>query len=157
MFMTEAFMHEAIRLSLEMMREGRGGPFGAVVVRNDEIIGRGWNAVTSTNDPTAHAEIMAIRQACQRLGTFKLEKCELYSSCEPCPMCLAAAYWARLNWVYFAATRDDAAEAGFDDRFFHEELKRDPTERVLRVQQGFREKALFAFAEWKAKSDKTPY
>lgn len=155
--MTETFIQEAIRLSVEMMREGQGGPFGAVIVRENQIIGRGWNAVTSTNDPTAHAEIMAIRQACQRLGTFKLDQCELYSSCEPCPMCLAAAYWARLSRIYFAATRDDAAEAGFDDRFFYEELQRDPSERVLKIQQGFREKALPAFAEWKVKPNKTPY
>jgi tRNA(Arg) A34 adenosine deaminase TadA len=150
-------MEEAIQLSREMMRGGAGGPFGAIVVRRGEILARGWNAVTSTNDPTAHAEVMAIRQASQRLGTFRLDDCELYSSCEPCPMCLAAAYWARLSKVCFAATRDDASAVGFDDRWLYEEFQRPRVERVLPLQQCLREKALLVLEEWKAKTDKTPY
>ena len=105
----ERLLREAIRLSIEKMCQGEGGPFGAIVVRGDEIVGTGWNRVTSTNDPTAHAEIVAVRDACQRLGTFNLSGCEIYSSCEPCPMCLAAIYWARLDRLYYAAGREDAS------------------------------------------------
>src|SRR5262245_19391738 len=111
--MKETFMREAIDISLEMMRQGKGGPFGAIVVRAGTVVGRGWNQVTSTNDPTAHAEIMAIRDACRHLNTFRLDYCELFSSCEPCPMCLGAIYWARLPKIYFGAVRSDAAQAGF--------------------------------------------
>ena len=107
-----AFMQEAIRLSIEHMRNGDGGPFGAVVVKDGKIIGRGWNQVTGSNDPTAHAEIVAIREACRQLNTFQLEGCELYASCEPCPMCLGAIYWSRISRLFFAGTRQDAAEAG---------------------------------------------
>src|SRR6185503_17443301 len=115
------FMREAIRISLAKMRTNCGGPFGAVVVRKDKIVGRGWNQVTSTNDPTAHAEVTAIRDACQRLKTFQLHDCELYTSCEPCPMCLAAIYWARFKKVYYANTRKDAAKIKFDDAFLYRE------------------------------------
>jgi len=155
--MSEQFMREAIRLSLEKMREGLGGPFGAVVVKNGEVIARGWNQVTSTLDPTAHAEIVAIRQACQRLGDFRLNGCELYTSCEPCPMCLSAIYWARFDRFYFAAARADAAEAGFDDDFLYREMALPLPGRTLPCRQLLREAARPAFAEWKAKLDKVPY
>lgn len=155
--MTEAFMKEAIRLSIEHMRAGHGGPFGAVVARDSRIIGRGWNQVTSANDPTAHAEIVAIREACGRLGTFRLEGCEIYASCEPCPMCLGAIYWARLDRLYFAATREDAAAAGFDDNAIHREIPLPPEARGLPSIQLLRDLALPAFAEWQAKPGKIRY
>src|SRR5476649_2015775 len=116
--MKEKFMREAIRLALSKMRGNHGGPFGAVVVREGVIVGRGWNRVTSTNDPTAHAEVVAIRDACSRLKSFSLAGCEIYTSCEPCPLCLAAIYWSRLGGIYYAATCGDAAAAGFDDANF---------------------------------------
>ena len=134
-------MAEAIRLSLEKMRQGLGGPFGAIIVKDGEIIARGSNQVTSANDPTAHAEVVAIREACRRLGTFLLSGCELYTSCEPCPMCLSACYWARLDRVFFAATRQDAAEAGFDDDFLYRELAVAPADRQLPLEQLLRESA----------------
>ena len=115
--MRKEFMREAIRLSLLKMQSGQGGPFGAVVVRRGQIIARGWNRVTSANDPTAHAEVMSIRAACRKLKTFQLADCELYTSCEPCPMCLASAYWARVSRIVYANTRDEAAAIGFDDAF----------------------------------------
>ena len=155
--MNEIFMQEAIRLSIEPMRRGEGGPFGAVVVKNGEIIGRGWNRVTLSNDPTAHAEIVAIREACRRLNTFRLNDCDLYASCEPCPMCLSAAYWARVSRLYFAATRRDAAEAGFDDEMLYREIPLPPFDRTLPAVQLLREPALAAFSDWQAKSDKIPY
>ncbi len=151
------FMREAITLSLEKMREGQGGPFGAVVVRDGEIIGRGWNQVTTTNDPTAHAEIAAIRDACRKTGTFFLEGAELYASCEPCPMCLTAAYWARLSTIYYGACRGDAAEAGFLDQQLYEELGREIAERSLPCHNLMRNEALEAFREWKLKPDKVLY
>src|SRR6202451_4352684 len=120
--MKEEFMREAIRLSLSKMRGNCGGPFGAVIVRKGKIVGRGWNRVTSTNDPTAHAEISAIRDACKRLKSFQLDDCELYTSCEPCPMCLAAIYWARLKKVFYANTRKDAAKIAFDDDWLYQEV-----------------------------------
>jgi tRNA(Arg) A34 adenosine deaminase TadA len=155
--MNPAFMQEAIRISLEQMRAGQGGPFGAVIVRSTEIIGRGWNQVTSANDPTAHAEVVAIREACRRLGDFRLAGCEIYTSCEPCPMCLAAIYWARLDGIYFAATRSDAADAGFDDEFLYQEIPRPAPERRIPCLPLLREEGLAAFAEWKVKPDKIPY
>jgi tRNA(Arg) A34 adenosine deaminase TadA len=155
--MNEEFMREAVRISVERMRANEGGPFGAVVVREGRIIARGWNRVTSTNDPTAHAEVTAIREACRVLGDFKLTGCELYSSCEPCPMCLGAIYWARVDRLYFAAGRRDAAEAGFDDDFLYREVPRPPEERSLPTRQLLRAEALEAFAEWKAKTDKVAY
>lgn len=150
-------MREAIRISLQKMRGNHGGPFGAVVVRRGSIVGRGWNCVTSTHDPTAHAEVMAIRQACRRLRTFQLENCDLYTSCEPCPMCLAAIYWARLKRVFYANTRKDAAKFEFDDDFIYRELQRPILRRRIPMKQLLRDEALKAFAEWKTKSDKRPY
>ena len=152
-----AFLREAIRLSAERMAANEGGPFGAVVVRDGEIIGRGWNRVTSTNDPTAHAEVVAIRDACARLRTFSLAGCELYASCEPCPLCLAASYWARVDRVYHAANRDDAAMAGFDDRAFYEELRQPAGRRSLPVEQHLREEALPALHGWLQKPDRVRY
>src|SRR5262245_59265389 len=155
--MNEVFMHEAIRLSLEPMRRGEGGPFGAVVVKDGEIVGRGWNQVTNSNDPTAHAEVVAIREACHRLNSFRLDGCDLYASCEPCPMCLSAAYWARVSRLFFAATRRDAAEAGFDDEMLYREIPLPHADRTLPAVQFQRESALVAFSEWQAKRDKIPY
>lgn len=155
--MNEHFMREAIRISVEKMREGLGGPFGAVVVKENRIIARGWNQVTSTNDPTAHAEIVALREACRLVGDFRLSGCELYSSCEPCPMCLSAIYWARLDRLFYAATRQDAAEAGFDDEWLYREIPLPVAQRRLPTRQLLREAALDAFAQWKAKPDRIPY
>jgi tRNA(Arg) A34 adenosine deaminase TadA len=153
----QEFLRQAIRLSREKMEANQGGPFGAVVVRDSQIIGTGWNRVTSTNDPTAHAEVEAIRDACRRLNTFSLEGCELYSSCEPCPLCLAAVYWSRLDRVYYAATCDDAAIAGFDDRSFYDELRKPANLRSIPLQQALREEAVDVLKSWSAKVDKTPY
>jgi guanine deaminase len=153
----ERFMQEAIHLSVEMMRAGKGGPFGAIIVREGQIISRGWNQVTSTNDPTAHAEIVAIREACRKSGTFLLDGAELYASCEPCPMCLSAAYWARIQRVYYAASRADAAEAGFLDELLYEELAREASQRRVPCIGLGREQALAAFREWKEKNDRIPY
>lgn len=155
--MNPAFLREAIRLSLEKMAANEGGPFGAVIVKDGQIVGRGWNRVTSTNDPTAHAEVVAIRDACARLKTFSLAGCELYSSCEPCPLCLAAIYWARLDRVYYAATCDDAAEAGFDDRNFYRELAKPAGERAIPVGQALRDEALVALRAWAEKADRVRY
>ena len=152
--MNHDFLREAIRLSIEKMEANEGGPFGAVVVRNGGIVGRGWNRVTSTNDPTAHAEVAAIRDACSRLNTFSLAGCEIYSSCEPCPMCLAAIYWSRLERIYYAATCDDAAAAGFDDRQFYRELAKPAAERSIPVEQALREEALAALQAWVNKEDR---
>lgn len=150
-------MREAIGLSLSKMRGNHGGPFGAVVVRNGRIVGRGWNRVTSTNDPTAHAEISAIRDACKKMKTFQLADCELYTSCEPCPMCLAAIYWARLKNVYFANTRRDAAKIAFDDELIYREVAAPISRRKIPMKQLLRREALKVFAEWKTKSDKISY
>src|SRR3989442_1376374 len=133
--MNNRFMQEAINLALESVQRGNGGPFGAVIVRGDTIVGRGANQVTASNDPTAHAEIIAIRDACRQLSTFRLSDCELYASCEPCPMCLAAIYWARIKRVCYASTRNDAVEAGFSDELIHREIKLPPGERILRTEQ----------------------
>ena len=150
-------MREAIRLSQVKMRRGRGGPFGAVVVRRGKIIARGWNRVTSTNDPTAHAEVVAIREACRKLKTFQLADCELYTSCEPCPMCLAAIYWARLKKVYFANTRRDAAKIDFDDDLIYREVAAPIIQRRIPMKQLLRSAAVKVFAEWQAKPDKVRY
>lgn len=155
--MKPEFMREAIRLSFRAMRRNTGGPFGAVVVRNGKVVGRGWNRVTSANDPTAHAEIVAIRSACRRLKTFSLEGCELYTSCEPCPMCLSAIYWARVKRVYYACTRGDAARIRFRDDFIYNEIARPVARRRLPMKQFLREEALSAFREWQLKEDKVPY
>jgi tRNA(Arg) A34 adenosine deaminase TadA len=155
--MKTKFMREAIRLSLQKMRDNHGGPFGAVVVRRGKIAGRGWNRVTSANDPTAHAEIMAIREACRRLKTFRLDDCVLYASCEPCPMCLAAIYWARMGKIFYANTRRDAAAIGFDDDLIYREVPRPVSRRKIPMKQLFRNEALKVFAEWKSKPDKVCY
>jgi tRNA(Arg) A34 adenosine deaminase TadA len=155
--MNPLFMQEAIRLAREHMRAGDGGPFGCVVVREGRVVGRGWNKVTSSNDPTAHAEVVAIREACRTLGDFKLSGCELYTSCEPCPMCLAAIYWARIDRVFFGGTRADAADAGFDDDLLYREIPLPITARKLPMQGLLREEARRVFEEWKAKPDKVAY
>jgi guanine deaminase len=155
--MKSAFMREAIGLSVQAMRRGRGGPFGAVVVRKGRIVGKGWNQVTSANDPTAHAEMVAIRHACRRLKTFRLDDCELYTSCEPCPMCLSAIYWARLKTVYYANTRQDAAAIEFDDDFIYRQVALPVAKRALPMKQLLRKEASAAFAEWKSKPDKVRY
>lgn len=155
--MNPAHMREAIRLSLEKMRSGCGGPFGAVIVHQGQIIARGWNQVTSSGDPTAHAEVVAIREACRHLRDFRLAGCELYTSCEPCPMCLGAIYWSRVDRLYFAAGRQDAARVGFDDEFLYTEINLPLARRRVPTEQVLREEALPAFAEWQAKPDKIPY
>lgn len=155
--MSNVFMARAIQLSIESVQSGRGGPFGAVIVQGGQIIAEGANRVTSTNDPTAHAEILAIRQACEKLGAFELRECELYTSCEPCPMCLGAIYWARLARIYFANTAEDAARIGFDDSFIYGQLQRPHAQRRIPAIQMMREEALKGFTAWTAKSDKTRY
>ena len=150
-------MREAIALSLRAVRRSTGGPFGAVVVKDGEIVGRGWNAATSRNDPTLHAEVMAIRAACRRLGTFKLDGCELYASCEPCPMCLGAIHWARIGRVFYGNTRGDAAAIGFDDARFHQELARPLSKRRITMRPLLRAEALAAFEAWRRKSDRVDY
>lgn len=151
------FMQIAIDLSKKGMEEGKGGPFGAIVVRGDEIVGRGYNNVLGANDPTAHAEIMAIRDACGRLNSFQLEGCEIYTSCEPCPMCLGAIYWARPDKVYYANTREDAAEAGFDDSVIYKEISLPVNKRRIPMYQINCKEASGAFVEWKKKVNKTNY
>jgi guanine deaminase len=155
--MKEKFMREAIRLSLSKMRGGCGGPFGAVVVHKNKIVGRGWNRVTSTNDPTAHAEVTAIRDACKKLKTFQLDDCELYTSCEPCPMCLAAIYWARFKKVFYANTRRDAAKIEFDDELIYREVAVPISRRKIPMKQVLHQEALKVFAEWQIKPDKITY
>jgi guanine deaminase len=151
------FMHEALRLAKEGMRNGDGGPFGAIVVKDGKIIGRGCNQVASLNDPTAHAEIMAIRDACRRLGQFQLDGCTIYTSCEPCPMCLGAIYWARPERIVYAGGRHDAAAADFDDDFIYREIVLPPHERQIRADQMLQEEARKVFEEWIAKKDKVRY
>lgn len=155
--MKNKYMSEAIRLSLTKMRGNHGGPFGAVVVRNGKIVGRGWNQVTSTNDPTAHAEMVAIRDACKRLKTFQLDDCELYTSCEPCPMCLSAIYWARFKKVYYGNTRKDAKRIRFDDDLIYDEVATPIAKRKIPMKQLMRPDALMAFKEWSAKLDRVSY
>ena len=151
------FMREAIKAAEAGMRGGRGGPFGCVIVRQGAIIARGHNCVTSTNDPTAHAEVTAIRAACHALKTFQLEDCALYTSCEPCPMCLAAIYWARIPQVFFGNTRADAAAIGFDDDFIYQQIPLPPDRRAIDMKPLLRDEAQAAFMEWTAKSDKVRY
>ncbi|HUO34962.1 MAG TPA: nucleoside deaminase [Candidatus Acidoferrum sp.] len=150
-------MARAIELSLENVHSGRGGPFAALVVKSGKIIAEAGNTVTSTNDPTAHAEISAIRKACSALGAFELRGCEIYTSCEPCPMCLGAIYWARPERVYFACSAADAAHAGFDDSLIYTEIERPHGERKIPFESIMREEALAAFRAWMQKPDKTPY
>lgn len=150
-------MRHAVRLSAERMREGAGGPFGAVIVKDGKVIAEGWNRVTSSNDPTAHAEVTAIRRACEVLGTFSLKGCDIYTSCEPCPMCLAAIYWARLDHIYFANTRADAAAIGFDDDMIYGEVSKPIGDRVIPTVQVALPEAQAVFAEWREKPDKVEY
>ncbi len=153
----ERFMHRAIELARRGMEADEGGPFGSVVVKDGVIIGEGNNRVTTANDPTAHAEVVAIRQACQNLGTFQLSGCEIYASCEPCPMCLSAIYWSRLERVYIAGDRHDAARAGFDDAHIYDELSSDVSSRRIPTEQHMQEAAAAVFDEWIEKPDKILY
>ena len=151
------FMKRAIELAQLGMKSNAGGPFGAIVVKSNEIIGEGFNQVTSTNDPTAHAEVVAIRSACAKLNTFQLDDCVIYTSCEPCPMCLGAIYWARPLKVYYGCNREDAAAIGFDDQFIYDEIKRDLDQRKIPFQNFMRTEALEVFKMWTSKEDKTEY
>lgn len=153
----EMFMHEAILLSSKGAENNDGGPFGCVIVKDDKIIARGNNKVTSTNDPTAHAEIIAIREACKILGTFQLEGCEIYTSCEPCPMCLGAIYWSRPKIIYYANTREDASEIGFDDSLIYDEINTDLKMRKIPIVNIGRDEAKNVFKKWKEKKGKTLY
>jgi len=150
-------MKRAISLALDNVRSGSGGPFAALIVKEDRIIAEGTNRVTLTNDPTAHAEILAIRAACRVLADFQLSGCDLYTTCEPCPMCLGAIYWARPARIFYAATAADAADAGFDDAFIHDELKIAPAGRRIPMTQLLRGDSLAIFSAWKQKANKTPY
>ncbi len=152
----EKFMRKAIELSIESVKNG-GGPFGAVIVKDGEIISMSSNSVTKDNDPTAHAEVNAIRQAASKLGTFDLSGCEIYSSCEPCPMCLGAIYWAKIDTLYFANTKDDAKDIGFDDSFIYEEIQKPYEQRKMKITRMLRNEALKAFQMWKEKEDKIEY
>jgi guanine deaminase len=151
------FLRQAIALAREGMRSGLGGPFGALVVRDGVVIGQGQNRVSSSNDPTAHAEVVAIREACRNLGHFQLEGCILYTSCEPCPMCLGAIYWARPDRVFYAGSREDAAAAGFDDDLIYRELPLLPAERRIPMESRLREDAVAVFQEWLNMPNKIPY
>lgn len=151
------FMRRAIELSKNNVVSLNGGPFGAVIVKNNAIVGEGWNKVTTNNDPTAHAEVEAIRQACQKLGTFSLEECEIYTSCEPCPMCLSAVYWARIKKIYFANTKTDAAGIQFDDDFIYQEIPKALDQRKIPMEALLRDEALQVFKIWSSKVDKVAY
>ena len=153
----EEFMRRTLELAVENVRSGRGGPFAAIVVRGDEIIATGVNLVTQANDPTAHAEVSAIRAACAELGSFQLKGCEVYTSCEPCPMCLAAAYWARLDAVVFGNAREDAAAIGFDDQFLYDEVPKPVEARSLPMRRLLAAEALEVFGAWAGKPDKIAY
>ena len=151
------FMKKAIRISVANVENQKGGPFGAVIVKNGKIIARGSNKVTASNDPTAHAEVVAIRKACKALKTFQLTGCEIYTSCEPCPMCLGAIYWARPDKLYYANSKEDAATIQFDDQFIYEEIAKPIGERKLFTKQILREKAQEAFEKWKTSATKIEY
>ncbi len=151
------YMRRAIALAEKGIKNAAGGPFGAVVVKNGQIIAEAHNEVTSTNDPTAHAEVLAIRRACEALGTFQLDDCVLYTSCEPCPMCLGAIYWARPKQVYFAGDREDAAATGFDDSFIYDEIDKQIDNRKIPFKQILREEAIPVFKIWGQMGDKTEY
>lgn len=155
--MNKDFMYRAIEIAHEGMNANHGGPFGCVIVKDNTIIGEGNNRVTTSNDPTAHAEVVAIRSACEQLGTFQLTGCDIYTSCEPCPMCLGAIYWARPNHVYYAANREDAADAGFDDSFIYREIPLPAAERSIPMDNIGRNAAIDLFEKWKEKPDKTAY
>ena len=151
------FMRRAIELARAGMENGAGGPFGTVIVRDGRVIGEGCNRVTSTNDPTAHAEVVAIREACQNLNSFQLEGCTVYTSCEPCPMCLGAIYWARPEKLFYAATHEDAARIGFDDQFIYQEIEKPVGARRIETINFLRVEALQVFREWEEKPDKMEY
>jgi len=155
--MHETYLRRAIRLAVENVQSGRGGPFGAVIVKDGLIVAEGANVVTESNDPTAHAEIMAIRRACQALGRFDLKGCTIYSSCEPCPMCLGAVYWARLDALCFAASHEDASAAGFDDSFIYSQMPLDAGSRTLPARRLLEEEGTEPFALWVATESKIPY
>jgi guanine deaminase len=155
--MSNPFMERAIHLAVENVRSGNGGPFGAVVVKDGKIVAEGANCVTATNDPTAHAEVVAIRKACEKLGFFELRDCELYTSCEPCPMCLGAIYWARPARVHFGCTAADASTAGFDDSLIYSEIPQPLSERKIPMVQLMREEALGAFRAWERQPNKRRY
>ena len=157
MMAEERYMRMAIELATANVEASCGGPFGAVIVRAGEVVATGANQVTATNDPTAHAEVMAIRNACKALGTFDLSGCEIYSSCEPCPMCLTAILWARCDALYFGSTAADAAQAGFDDSFFYEQVRLPAGERKLRAENLLRGEALASFAAWRVCADRVDY
>lgn len=150
-------MQEAIALSRQGMENGEGGPFGCVIVKGNEIVGRGNNKVLALNDPTAHAEVVAIRDACQHLNTFQLDDCEIYTSCEPCPMCLGAIYWARPKAIYFANNREDAAAIGFDDSMIYNEIETPMEKRKIPIQSLGRDEAIKVFQDWAANDNKTLY
>jgi tRNA(Arg) A34 adenosine deaminase TadA len=154
---SEKFMRQAIALALENVRSGEGGPFAALIVKDEQVIAKGTNRVTSTNDPTAHAEVVAIREACQVLRNFQLEGCELYSTCEPCPMCLGAIYWARPSRIFYASSAAEAAAAGFDDQFIYEEMKLPAEKRRIPITQMLREESLSIFAAWAKQPNKLAY
>lgn len=151
------FMREAIKLGRQGMLNNEGGPFGCVIVKDDIIVGKGWNKVIANNDPTAHAEVTAIRDACKNMGTFQLEDCEIYTSCEPCPMCMGAIYWARPGKVFYAGNREDAASVGFDDSLIYKELTLPLEERRIAIECIGRKDAQDMFKEWAAKMDRTLY
>ncbi|MEP7212917.1 MAG: nucleoside deaminase [Acidobacteriota bacterium] len=153
----KTFMARAVELAREGADRNDGGPFGCVIVKDGSIVGEGCNQVTSTNDPTAHAEIVAIRDACSNLKSFQLDGCVIYTSCEPCPMCLGAIYWARPEGIFFAGTREDAAAAGFDDELIYKELDKPNDERMLRMNPLMRDAAVKVFRQWQNKSDKIEY
>jgi guanine deaminase len=155
--MGSAFMARAIQLAVENVRSRRGGPFGCVIVKAGDLVAEGVNQVTATNDPTAHAEVLAIRQACQKLSGFELNGCDLYTSCEPCPMCLSAIYWARIDKIYFASLAEDAARAGFDDSAIYQEIKQPRAERKIPMIQTMRDEALAAFRAWEENPGKILY
>ena len=153
----EEWMRKAITLSLEGSSQGKGGPFGAVIIKNNQIIGQGYNQVTSTHDPTAHAEIVAIRDACRNMQHFHLEGCILFTSCEPCPMCLGAIYWAKISHIYYANNREDAAKIGFSDDFIYKEFDKSIEQRNIPTEQFLREEALEVFKRWENDRNKIPY
>ena len=155
--MHEFFMKRAIELSIEKMKSNEGGPFGAIIVKDDKIIGEGWNRVTSQKDPTAHAEVTAIRNACLNIDHFKLEGAVLYTSCEPCPMCLASAYWARISKIYYASDREIAAKYKFDDSYIYEEIKMKIEDRKIPMIQILKKESEISFQEWENKNDKIRY
>ncbi|WP_219641032.1 nucleoside deaminase [Cohnella sp. CFH 77786] len=155
--MHDELMKEAVRLAAENVTSSHGGPFGAIVVKDGKIIGRGRNEVTCSNDPTAHAEVQAIREACRHLNSFQLTGCEIYTSCEPCPMCIGAIYWARPDAVYYACTKEDAAAIGFDDRFIYEEIALPMEQRSIRMKRMLTDQFMAPFELWRASSNKIEY